>query len=265
MQQIDHKKIGEMLDDSSDLIQNSDFFNLLDKRFSQTKLNNAITNVLEIEKILSNPDLQQRGIEFSDLLKLSGYFGEINQICDLKIINDEPWMYQIKIISDEFDRFERTIDFNSKTIRLKKIIVNQFKVNQKISKNYLINLIYFAQAKGFDKITLMASKMIDLSKKHVIKGYFFYPKFWFIPREAWTRDERRKHIKLLKKFQKLPEFYDVETLHELFLLEDAEERKLFLEYWKKMGDSLEMEFDLSKNSSSWKIFEEYLETYLDND
>lgn len=71
MQQIDQHKISEILDGSSDLNQNSDLFDLLDKKFSQTAMSDAIVDTLALEKILNNADLQKRGIDFSALLQLA--------------------------------------------------------------------------------------------------------------------------------------------------------------------------------------------------
>lgn len=265
MQQIDQHKISEILDGSSDLNQNSDLFDLLDKKFSQTAMSDAIVDTLALEKILNNADLQKRGIDFSALLQLAWYFGESNQIRELKFVDKGEGMISISLVSDEFDILETTLYLRENSVKLERMRVNKFRANKGIGSQTLIQMILYLQQQWFEKIFVMASRQWDLDQKYKSKGYSFFPKFWFLPLYSLDPRHEKRKMKILEKIQNTPEFCEVQSLDEFFTLKDENGEKVWLEYWKKIGIWLEMEFDLSKSSSSRQIFEEYLTTYLDND
>ncbi len=228
-------------------------FSTINKKYNLKDLWKWVWNKSEIQRIINNDDLKQRWLDFWDILRLSWYFGDIKKITKLNIEQNIEWIYKVIIESDEFDELETHIELCNNAIKIDWMKINKFVANSGIWTKYVVNLIYFAKEKWFKEVYTTAAKMVGLDKKYKNKWYFFFPKLWFLPSENDSKDK-----KIINKIKKNPDFYNVESVNELLLLEDEEGNRIWLDFWKEIWNSIYVEFDLSNDSKSMEILRKYL-------
>jgi len=209
-----------------------------------------------IKEILKNEDLQGRWLNLWNILRLSWYFWDAKDIIKLSIENNVKWIYKISIESNEFDKLKTHIELCNNEIKIDMVKLNKSIVNNGIGTKNIINLIYFAEKFWFKKIYCIAvkTKTKDLGKEYKNRGYFFFPKLWFLVSEI---DNKEPNI--MKKIKKDPRFFDISSINELLMIKDEGWNRIWLDFWKKIWDSSLMEFDLQEWSKSMEILHSYLE------
>ncbi len=226
---------------------------LLDKNYNISDPQEWVCDKKQISQLMNNDDLKERWLDFWELVKLAWYFGDIKKITKLSIENNVEWIYKIKIESNEFDKLETHIELCNNAIKIDRMEINKFMANCGTGTKYVVNLIYLAKELGFKEIYTTAAKMKNLDKKYKNKWYFFFPKLWFLVSQI---DNQKSDI--IKKIRKNPEFLGINNINELLLTEDEEWNRIWLERWKKIWDSVLVEFDLSDDSKSMEILRKYL-------
>lgn len=224
----------EELKDTIEEISNEEILNTLEDYFWKRE---------DLREILNLDFLQKQNIWIKKILDLCGFAREINSIYDLNIleVGKNTGIIYVKIKSNDFDEMNTILDFANKEITLNKLVVNKIKISQGIWSERLTMLINTAKEKWFKKILLLWWKLRDLDTKYKSKWYSFYPNRWFLATEKENRNP--KWIKKIKKAKDW-RIAECDSINELFNLEDETWEKIWLKYWKKIGDSINLEMDI---------------------
>lgn len=232
----------------------SDIFWVIDNKININNVCIWKEEKRKINKILENKDLKDRWIDLWNILKLAWFFEDESKITKFNIENNVEWIYKVSIESFNFDEIVSHIELAHNSIKIDRLIANKFIANSGIGSKTITNMIYHAKKMWFDKIYTTAAKISLLDKKYKNKWYHFFPKLWFL-----VVGDDLKNKKIMKKIKKNPIFVEANNINELLLMKDEDWNRIWLDFWKKVGDSSLMEFDLQEWSKSMEILHSYLE------
>lgn len=125
----------------------------------------------------------------------------------------------------------------------KTVFIDTVEVNQQgkgLGTKFFDNLVKGAQENGYEKIQLVAAGDIDSANN----GYYTWARFGF------DGDLSRS----MKKYASKELGTEVQTVQDIMRAPKG------AEWWKQHGSAVEMEFDLSKDSESMKIWKKYIQS-----
>ncbi len=230
-------------------------FESLNHNLSIDDLHIPQTQKDNITKLLTQEDIKKLEISFPELLELIWFSWDVKNIFDFEIESDVKWIYVIKLESSEFEQLTVHIELINNLIKRDRCLINKNYIWKWLWVKNVLSMIHMAKDKWFKSIYWIAVKAIWLDKKYKSRWYHFFPKLWFL-----FSDYEGIEKKFLKKIKKSTDIRikNCKSLNELFALKDEEWNYIWLEYWKKIWDSIIVEFDLEEWSESNKRLNDFI-------